>query len=82
MELKGLSSKEAAERLKKSGYNELPGEQPKNILRIALEVMKEPMFSLMIGCSVLYILLGDIREGVIMLCTVNVIITITFYQLF
>lgn len=80
MELKGLSSKEAAERLKKSGYNELPGEQPKNILRIALEVMKEPMFSLMIGCSVLYILLGDIREGVIMLCTVNVIITITFYQ--
>lgn len=76
----GLTSQEAAERLKQSGYNELPGEQPKNILRIALEVMKEPMFSLMIGCSILYILLGDIREGIIMLCTVNVIITITFFQ--
>lgn len=76
----GLTSQEAAERLKQSGYNELPGEQPKNILRIALEVMKEPMFSLMIGCSILYILLGDIREGIIMLCTVNVIITITFSQ--
>lgn len=76
----GLSSQDAAEKLKQFGYNELEGEKPKNILRIALEVMKEPMFSLMIGCSVLYILLGDIREGIIMLCTVNVIITITFYQ--
>ncbi len=76
----GLTSQQATEQLKQFGFNELQTERPKNILRIALEVMKEPMFSLMIGCSVLYILLGDVREGIIMLCTVNVIITITFYQ--
>lgn len=38
------------------------------------------MFLLLIGCSLLYILLGDYREGLILSSTVSVIIGITFYQ--
>lgn len=76
----GLTSLQAAEKLKLEGYNELASAKPKNILRIALEVMKEPMFILLISCGVLYIILGDYREGLILLSTIIVIVFITFYQ--
>lgn len=76
----GLTSSEAATKLKLTGYNELASAKPKNILRIALEVVKEPMFLLLISCGVLYILLGDYKEGSILLSTIFIIIFITFYQ--
>jgi len=76
----GLSTEEAKRILVESGYNELPASRSKNILRIALEVIKEPMFLLLISCGVLYMLLGDYREGGIMLSTIFLIIFITFYQ--
>ena len=78
--IKGLSSEEASQSLKKLGYNELPTSQSKNILHIALEVVKEPMFILLISCGSLYMLLGDYTEGIILLCWVFIIIFITFYQ--
>lgn len=78
--MKGLSTEEALRKLKEQGYNELNTSQSKNILQIALEVFKEPMFLLLITCGALYLLLGDNTEGVIMLCWVFVIIFITFYQ--
>ena len=59
----GLKSKEAEDKLKKFGFNELPSSKPKNFWRIALEVMKEPMFILLICCGVLYMFLGDYKEG-------------------
>lgn len=78
--IQGLSTDEAKDRLKIHGYNELPSAKPKNIWRIALEVMKEPMFLLLISCALLYMILGDYREGGILLSAVLVIIFITFYQ--
>lgn len=76
----GISTSEAIERLKIHGYNELPSAEPKSILRIALEVVKEPMFLLLISCGTLYLILGDYREGIILLSTIFIIIFITFYQ--
>lgn len=76
----GLKSTEAKENLSKHGYNELPEAGPKNLLKIALEVVKEPMFILLISCGTLYIILGDYNEGVILLSTIFIIITITFLQ--
>lgn len=76
----GLTKKEVKERLASFGYNELPSEEPKNVFGIAIEVIKEPMFLLLIACGVLYIILGDIHEGLILLSTIFIIIFITFYQ--
>ncbi|PWA04211.1 cation-translocating P-type ATPase [Flavobacterium psychrotolerans] len=76
----GLSTAVAVEKLKIHGYNELPSVKPKNIWRIAREVMKEPMFLLLISCGLLYMILGDYKEGSVMLATISVIIFITFYQ--
>lgn len=78
--LKGLTTNEAQNKLKTHGYNELESAKSKNILHIALEVVKEPMFLLLISCGALYIILGDYQEGVILSSTVFIIIFITFYQ--
>jgi P-type Ca2+ transporter type 2C len=42
----GISQKEAADKLEKEGYNELPSSKPKSLLSIAIGVVKEPMFLL------------------------------------
>lgn len=78
--INGLTSIQAKQKLEEFGYNELPSAQSKNILQIAFEVIKEPMFLLLISCSSLYIILGDTNEGLILLSWVFVIIFITFYQ--
>lgn len=78
--IEGLTSIQAVEKIKLYGYNELASAKPKNILRIAFEVIKEPMFLLLISCGVLYIILGDYKEGIILLFTIFIIIFITFYQ--
>ncbi|HSW57297.1 MAG TPA: cation-translocating P-type ATPase [Dehalococcoidales bacterium] len=78
--LRGLSESEAARRLKEDGYNEMPSAGNKNVLRIAFEVIKEPMFLLLIACGIIYMVLGDIQEALILLFFVFVIIGITFYQ--
>ncbi len=76
----GLTTQEAEKRQKVSGYNELQSSKEKTIFRIALEVLKEPMFILLIACGTLYIILGDYREGLILGSAIFVIIGITFYQ--
>lgn len=76
----GLSHTEAAKRLLEHGYNELSSSESKSILNIALEVVKEPMFILLMSCSILYIIIGDYTEGIILTSWVFIIIFITFYQ--
>ena len=55
----GISQKKAAELLKQYGFNELPSAKPKNVWQIALEVIQEPMFILLMFCGLVYVLLGD-----------------------
>jgi len=58
----------------------LPQTKTKNVLKVAFEVIKEPMFVLLITCGLLYFLLSDYTEGIVMTSWVFVIIFITFYQ--
>src|SRR3989338_2760145 len=78
--INGLSSREVSNRVKKYGLNELPSSKPKNVFHIAFEVIKEPMFILLIICGALYLTLGDVREALMLLGFVFVIMGITFYQ--
>jgi Ca2+-transporting ATPase len=79
-ERKGLSEKEAQSRLAAEGYNELPTAKKRNVLHIALEVAREPMFILLIACGTIYLILGDFQEAMMLLGFVFVIMGITFYQ--
>jgi Ca2+-transporting ATPase len=76
----GISKKEAAEKLAKDGYNELPSSKPKSVFNIAVGVVKEPMFLLLVACGSLYLILGDIQEGLMLLSFVFVVMGIEFYQ--
>ena len=76
----GLSGKAAAEKLTSEGYNELPSTKNRGILRIAFEVIHEPMFILLVASGLIYFVLGDVSEGMILMSFVVVIIGITIYQ--
>ncbi|MGB8700414.1 MAG: cation-transporting P-type ATPase, partial [Thermosynechococcaceae cyanobacterium] len=76
----GLSDNQALERLRKEGYNELPATKKRNVLKIALEIAKEPIFLLLLGCGAIYFLLGDAQEALILLGFVFLIVGINLYQ--
>jgi Ca2+-transporting ATPase len=78
--LQGLTEQEALERLAEDGYNELPTSKKRTIFHILWEVVREPMFLMLIACGLLYLLLGDRAEALMLLGFVFVIIGITFYQ--
>jgi P-type Ca2+ transporter type 2C len=76
----GLSEREATDRLKRDGYNELPATEHRNFLVIALEIFQEPIFLLLITCGVIYLFLGDAQEALILLGFVFFIVGINLYQ--
>jgi Ca2+-transporting ATPase len=78
--LQGLTDPQVRERLARDGYNEIPSAGKRTWLHTLLDVVREPMFLLLIACGVLYLLLGDTREALMLLGFVAVIIAITLYQ--
>jgi P-type Ca2+ transporter type 2C len=76
----GLTQSQAAERLSEEGYNELPSSRRRNILAIAVEVIREPMFLLLVACGVVYLFLGEPKEALMLLGFVFVIMGITIVQ--
>jgi Ca2+-transporting ATPase len=76
----GLTEAEALERLAEDGYNELPSSKKRSLFLIVLEVVREPMFLLLIACGLLYLILGDMEEALMLLGFVFVVMAITLYQ--
>ena len=65
-DIQGLSEKEAAARLKAEGPNILPQADRRTLLRIVLEILREPMFALLLGAAAIYLVLGDLKEAVVL----------------
>ena len=78
--LSGLSQVEALNRLQCEGPNELGVNQRRTLLGITGEVMREPMFLLLIGAGLIYLAMGDPHEALILLGFVIVIIVVTVLQ--
>ena len=78
--IKGLSQQKANDLLNEEGYNELPSTKKRNVLIILLEVVREPMFLLLIASGIIYLFLGSLDEALMLLGFVFLIIGITFYQ--
>ncbi len=76
----GLTEAEVAVRLQQHGYNELPSSKGRSILATAWDVVREPMFLLLLACGTIYLILGDVQEAVMLLGFVFVVLGITFYQ--
>jgi Ca2+-transporting ATPase len=76
----GLSEAEARSRLASEGYNELPRANRRTSLRIASDVLREPMLALLLAGGAIYLALGDLREALILLAFATVSIVITVVQ--
>ena len=78
--LTGLTTPQAIERQQKYGRNELAAPEKVNLLVKILQVVGEPMFLLLIFAAVIYFILGEPKDGAIMLVFVIGIISIEAIQ--
>ncbi len=78
--MSGLSEQEAGRRLGQDGANELPSQQSRSVLRIAIEVAREPMFLLLLVAGALYLATGNPADALLLLGFVFVVMAITIIQ--
>jgi Ca2+-transporting ATPase len=78
--LSGLSAAEADARLRRDGYNDLPAGRRRGPLTIVVDVLREPMFLLLVACGTIYFALGDAQEASMLLGFVLLITGLTLYQ--
>ena len=76
----GLSSEEARTMLQKNGPNELPSEKKRSFWKIVFDVVREPMFLMLIGGGLIYFLLGDVEEALLLMGFVFLVMGITLNE--
>ena len=62
----GLTQAEAEQRLRAHGPNIVDKQERKSLLQTLAEVLSEPMFLLLLGAACIYLLLGDLGEGLLL----------------
>jgi Ca2+-transporting ATPase len=78
--LTGLGETDARQRLAADGPNELPTAGPRRPWRIAFEVLREPMFALLLAGGAIYVALGDLVGGIVLLVFACLSVSISVIQ--
>ncbi|MBR0832620.1 cation-translocating P-type ATPase [Bradyrhizobium manausense] len=78
--MQGLTASEAQVRLKAEGFNELPHTGRRTIVRLIIEVLREPMLLLLLAGGLIYFVLGDLGEALLLLAFATISIVITIVQ--
>lgn len=76
----GITHEEAEILLKKHGPNELSQEKRKTFVQSVLHVFREPMLVLLLACAFIYLILGDLTEGVLLCLSALFMVAINLYQ--
>ena len=76
----GLTTKEVEEKLRREGYNELPGSKGRNLGKLIWDIISEPMFILLVACAVIYFFLGDLQEALVLTASVVIVMSIELIQ--
>lgn len=76
----GLSAEEVAAARQKYGMNVFSQNQKTSFVKTLLASLTEPVFMLLIGASLIYFLLGQARDGCVMLVFVVFMCGINMYQ--
>lgn len=77
---KGLTEEEVVELRKKYGTNEIISEKKENFFFKIIHIICEPMFLLLLIAATFYFILGEPRDGIIMLVFVIAIIMLDIIQ--
>ena len=76
----GLAEAEACARLEREGANELPTQKKRGVAAIAFEVVREPMFLMLLAAGGLYLAMGEPADALMLLGFVFVVMGITIVQ--
>ena len=76
----GLTEQEAEARLAAEGFNELPGGEGRSVLAVMRDVLREPMLMLLLAGGVIYMLLGELREALVLLVFAGLSVAIAIVQ--
>jgi Ca2+-transporting ATPase len=76
----GLTEQEARQRLDVEGFNDLPNTDSRSFSRIFGDVLREPMFALLLGAGAIYLFLGDLTDALMLLVFACVSISISVIQ--
>jgi len=78
--LQGLSSEEVILSRKKNGVNSLEHQDKNNFLFSLIEMIKEPMFLLLLLATSIYFISREYSNGIFMIIAVVLVSTISLYQ--
>jgi len=76
----GLTTAQAQQALEQYGPNELTLEKRETLFSKLFGTLKEPIFLLLLAAASIYFVLGEVRDGLVMLAFVIVMISIEIYQ--
>ncbi|HSM94566.1 MAG TPA: cation-translocating P-type ATPase [Rhizomicrobium sp.] len=76
----GLTSAEAAARLRQFGSNELPAPDRRNLARIAFGVVRQPMFALLIAGGLVYFAIGETLDAIVLAAFATLSVSIGILQ--
>ncbi|HET7792604.1 MAG TPA: HAD-IC family P-type ATPase [Rhizobacter sp.] len=76
----GLTDAEAAARLQRDGPNRLPHPEHKGALMTLVSAALQPMVMLLLACTLLYALLGELFDGVALGASIAAVLVISVVQ--
>lgn len=76
----GLSAAEAASLLRTYGPNTLGVVKSRSLLAVAVGTLREPMFIFLLAAALLYLMVGDVGEGLFLLGGALVSIGLVIFQ--
>ncbi|HTI92395.1 MAG TPA: cation-translocating P-type ATPase [Puia sp.] len=79
-DLSGLSTVKAGELLKTAGRNSFTVAPERHVFRVIIDLVKTPMFLLLLVACMLYFILGEPKEGLLMLVAMVFVGAISVYQ--
>ena len=76
----GLSGNEVIASRNKNGTNSLEHQKKNNFLNSLLDIVKEPMFLLLVAAASIYFVSGDYGDGIFMSVAILLVVAISLFQ--
>ena len=76
----GLTGSQVKNLQSKFGFNELPIKDKSTLLKLTIKILIEPMFGLLIVAGLIYLVIGNIEDALILLGFIAISISITIFQ--
>ena len=79
-QIQGLSTAEVMQSRTQNGSNSLDHQKKNNFLSSVIEMVKEPMFLLLLTATSIYFIIGEYGNGIFMAVAIALVSTISLYQ--